>query len=156
MFCFGKNLRVRPVIASIFTLLIGLGIAHSAAGDAKSDADKNVREDTYRAIFQTVDSTSLRHTVTALAQNGSRVAGYPGDNVKSAAFVEQKFRSILGAAGNVEVDTFDVTIPYDPSVDEEGKAPNMGAFIDFGKQGAGDSAVVGATTRLKIDRKSVV
>lgn len=153
MFCFGKNLRVRPVIASIFALLISLGLAHSAAADAKSDAEKKVREDTYRAIFQTVDSTSLRHTVTALAQNGSRVAGYPGDNIKSAAFVEQKFRSILGTAGNIGVDTFDVTIPYDPSVDEEGKAPAMGAFIDFGKQPATTSTVSTlptATTRLKM------
>src|ERR1051326_3772465 len=133
MFCFWKNLRNRPgiVLASLLTLLLSLGLALSAAADAKSDAEKKLREDTYRAIFQSVDSVSLRHTVTTLAHSASRVAGYPGSTVQSADFVEKKFRGILGAAGNVSVDTFDVTIPYDAAVDEEGKPPVNGAYIDF-------------------------
>ena len=56
--------------------------------------------------------------VNTLSGFGSRVAGYPGDNVKSAAYVEEQFRAILGPSGNVSVDPFDVSIPYDASVQD--------------------------------------
>src|SRR5579872_2072381 len=137
MFCLGHNLRVRPAVGAIVALTAMLCIGARAFADDKPDPAKALRESTYRSIFQSVDNASLRHTVETLAQNGSRVAGYPGDTQHAAAFVEQKFRTILGAAGNVSVDTFDVTIPYDGAVDDAERpshytlhAATHGAYVD--------------------------
>src|SRR5690349_19371694 len=100
MSCTGNSLRIRsglPGLLLAVCLALLSCLPHPAArADAKSDAQKKQREDTYKAIFQNMEPKGLRTTVDTLAKSSSRVAGYPGDSVDAANYVEGQFQTILG------------------------------------------------------------
>ncbi len=78
----------------------------------------------YKQFNGFVKPSNLSATVKTLTSFGSRVAGYPGD-AKAAAYVEGQFRTL--GLQNVLTDTFPVTVPYDPAVED----PAKGAKIEL-------------------------
>ena len=81
-------------------------------------------QDAYKKYSASVNPANLSATVNTLSGMGSRVAGYPGD-AKAAEYVQRQFQS-LGLV-NVQSETFNVTIPYDPAVED----PEKGAYAEM-------------------------
>ncbi|HLK58459.1 MAG TPA: M28 family peptidase, partial [Chthonomonadaceae bacterium] len=106
----------------------------AAGGAARADVPKEF-QDTYRQFYSFVQPADLAATVQALTGFGSRIAGYPGD-LKAAAYVAQQFKAL--GLENVTDETFDVTVPYDPGVDD----PKKGASVQLlsGGQAASTAA----------------
>jgi hypothetical protein len=83
----------------------------------------------YRDFSAKVKPENLSATVNKLAGLGSRVAGYPGDS-QAADYVRDQFKDLLPG---FHEDTFKVTVPYDPSVED----PKKGAFAQLLPQNSG-------------------
>ena len=92
-------------------------------GNVAADVAPELQE-AYKKFNGFVKPANLSSTVKTLAGFGSRVAGYPGD-AKAAAYVEAQFRAL--GLQNVAVDTYPVTIPLDPVVED----PTKGAKIEI-------------------------
>jgi hypothetical protein len=126
-------LRARRRIAlgtlfALVTLATGM-LLHRAEAQADKAAQEAARKEAYLKFSGAVNPSNLRATVNELAGYGSRVAGYPG-NQKAADYVEQQFKSL--GLQNISIDEFNVTVPYDPGVDD----PAQGAAIELqGKPG---------------------
>ena len=123
---------VRTGVTVIALLCLAFFCSTFANADDKQDAAKKLREDTYKSIFQSVNSSELRKTVDQLSSFKSRVAGYPGDS-DGANYVESQFKSILGS---VQSEQFKVTIPYDAGVEDKGKTVEKGAYAQLETPGS--------------------
>ena len=142
MSCLGKSLLCwsgRRISISILlvTLLLVFGIGHRSFADdasdkAKADQEKAAREQMYRELYQSVDPARLETTVKDLGKYQSRIAGYP-DDAKAAEYVETQFKT-LGLT-DVRHDDFDVTVPYDPGVDD----PAQGAYAQIDAPAGGQT-----------------
>ncbi len=141
--CFGKCLSPRSVrsggLAFVLCALLLLG---GSGPGACADVKKEF-QDKYREIYGTVDSARLQQTVQDLGKYKSRVAGYP-DSDKAASYIKEQFEQILGK-GQVQEDTFHVTVPYDPGVDD----PAKGAYVQtIATPGAAPGSPVAAPLRM--------
>ncbi|HZT44335.1 MAG TPA: FtsX-like permease family protein [Chthonomonadaceae bacterium] len=113
---YGRWIWPLPIL-SFLLLLLALGSI------ARADVPKEF-QDTYRQFYSFIQPNNLSTTVQTLTGFGSRIAGYPGD-LKAAAYVEQQFRAL--GLENVTSEGFDVTVPYDPGVDD----PQKGAYAQI-------------------------
>ncbi len=100
-------------------VFVCLWIGH---GTSRADQAADTRAANYRKFSGLVNTNNLRATVDTLAGFGSRIAGYPGD-AKAGAYVEQQFRSL--GLENVLVDDFNVSVPYDPGVEDASKGATI-------------------------------
>lgn len=113
-------------------LLAGVLLAASALS-ADADVPQPLQA-TYKRFYAFVQPSNLDRTVSTLSSFGSRIAGYPGD-AKAADYLQRQFQS-LGLDG-VRSDTFPITVPYDPGVDDP--AHGASAQIEVGGKPAGES-----------------
>ena len=122
--CFGNSLLPRSVRSAGFVpVLCALLLLVGAGGVARAVDVKKEFQDKYHEIYSNVDAARLQQTVQELGKFKSRVAGYP-DSDKAADYIKGQFQQILGP-GSVKEDTYHITIPYDPGVDDAAK----GAYV---------------------------
>ena len=138
--CAWKSLPNRPGRRISLLPILGLCLILSALGGAAhADVPKEL-QDTYRQFYGFIQPGNLETTVQTLSGLGSRVAGYPGD-LKAADYVEQQFHAL--GLNDVHREGFNVTVPYDPSVEN----PDKGAFAQLQPQPGRPSA---NSARLKM------
>lgn len=124
MYVSWQSLLARPYRVLSATIVFALGVlALCCAGTTSADVSKPL-QDAYHQYSSFVEPGRLRATVNTLAGFGSRVAGYPGDR-KAADYVEQQFNAF--GLSDIKSDTFPVTVPFDPAVED----PTKGAFAEF-------------------------
>ena len=127
--CEWKSLSLRQRgRTAVVTALVGLACLFGWQLSACADAAADVRAAAYRKFSGQVSLKNLRDSVDKLSSFGARIAGYPG-NVNAGDYVEEQFKQL--GLSNVQSDLFDVTIPFDPSVED----PSKGASIELLKGG---------------------
>ena len=137
--CFGNSLSPRFVRSAGFVPVLCALLLLGGAGRVARAADvKKEFQDKYREIYANVDAARLQQTVQDLGKFKSRVAGYP-DSDKAADYVKAQFQQILGP-GSVQEDTYHITVPYDPGVDDPAKGAYVQAMPTPGDATAGRSA----------------
>lgn len=142
MHCFGNSLSPRSVqSAGFLSVLFALLILGTAGPAARADVKKEF-QDKYREIYSAVDATRLQQTVQDLSKFKSRVAAYP-ESEKAADYVKAQIQKILGP-GSVQEDTFPITVPYDPGVDD----PAKGASVQMLPESAGSAGRGGGPLRM--------
>ena len=126
--------RARPIVTGVIgkVAVSVLFVASVFASVAHADVAPELQA-AYKQFNGFVKPTNLSMTVKTLSGFGSRVAGYPGD-AKAATYVESQFRAL--GLQNVTTDSFPVTVPYDPVVDD----PTKGAKIEIVGGGTGTTA----------------
>ena len=135
-----------PIFANrhpaLFVFLFALMFTFSRT--APADPVPQPLQDAYKKYSASVNASNLSATVNTLSGMGSRVAGYPGDS-KAADYVEAQFKA-LGLA-NIQSENFNVTVPYDPAVDD----PEKGSYVErVGAANAPDTQRLTPSAHLKM------
>jgi hypothetical protein len=113
----------RATVGALLALLFACVPTPGRCVDVKPE-----QQTAYRNFSANVKPENLTSTIKTLTGYGSRVAGYPGDR-QAADYVREQFKALK--LTDFHEDTFRVTVPYDPGVDD----PTKGAFAEILTEG---------------------